>query len=411
MIANRLILSPYHLLLALLFMSCGSEGDVDIKARAERGDLDIVVAVTGEIEAKESTMIMGPEGMRQARIWQVKITDLVPEGTFVKEGEYVATLDRNEVATKMKESQTELEKVQAQLTQAKLDTALDLRQARDNLVNLKFGLEQKQLTLDQSTYEPPAVIRDAEIELEKAQRGYEQAKENYEIKVKQARAKVSEVNATYQQTLNNFEFLEEFISEFVVNAPHDGMVIYHRLWNGAKQKVGATVHAWEPVVATLPDLSTLVSRTYVNEIDIGKIKSGQKVKVAMDAFPDREYEGEVIEVANVGEQRANSDAKEFEVLIELLHTDTLLRPAMTSSNLIQIESLQDVLYIPIEAVHSNDSITFVFMGGGPVKHQVKTGMDDGSFIEITSGLEEGDEIWLNSPSDAEKLSIEYLNED
>ncbi|MFT5182965.1 MAG: multidrug efflux pump subunit AcrA (membrane-fusion protein) [Flavobacteriales bacterium] len=397
------------ILLSLCFVSCGNDEREEIMTKVVRGDLEVVVAVTGEIEAKESIKIMGPEGMRTARIWQVKITDMVPEGTFVKEGDYVATLDRNEVATKIKESQTELEKVGAQLTQAKLDTSLVLREARDNLINLEFGLEQRQLTLDQSTYEPPAVIREAEIELEKAQRTFKQTGENYEIKVKQARAQVSEVNATYMQTKNNYDFLEKFISEFVVNAPHDGMVIYHRLWNGTKQKVGATVHAWEPVVATLPDLSALVSRTYVNEIDIGKVRVGQKVDVSMDAFPDQAYVGQILEVANVGEQRANSDAKEFEVLIELLSIDTLLRPAMTSSNLIKIESLTDVLYLPIEAVHSNDSLTFVFKGGSPAKYQVHTGADDGSFIVIKEGIKEGDEIWLNTPENTSELAIELIS--
>jgi HlyD family secretion protein len=193
------------ILLSLCFVSCGNDEREEIMTKVVRGDLEVVVAVTGEIEAKESIKIMGPEGMRTARIWQVKITDMVPEGTFVKEGDYVATLDRNEVATKIKESQTELEKVGAQLTQAKLDTSLVLREARDNLINLEFGLEQRQLTLDQSTYEPPAVIREAEIELEKAQRTFKQTGENYEIKVKQARAQVSEVNATYMQTKNNYD--------------------------------------------------------------------------------------------------------------------------------------------------------------------------------------------------------------
>lgn len=395
--------------LSLCFVSCGSEESDEIMTKVVRGDLEVIVAVTGEIEAKESIKIMGPEGMRTARIWQVKITDMVPEGTFVQEGDYVATLDRNEVATKIKESQTELEKVQAQLTQAKLDTSLVLREARDNLINLEFGLEQRQLTLDQSTYEPPAVIREAEIELEKAQRTYKQTGENYEIKVKQARAQVSEVNATFNQTKNNYDFLEQFISEFVVNAPHEGMVIYHRLWNGTKQKVGSTVHAWEPVVATLPDLSALVSRTYVNEIDIGKIRVGQKVDVSMDAFPDQAYTGQILEVANVGEQRANSDAKEFEVLIELLSIDTLLRPAMTSSNMIKIEALTDVLYVPIEAVHSNDSLSFVFKGSSPSKYQVQTGADDGSFIVVTAGLAEGDEIWMNTPENAEEQSVELIS--
>ncbi len=63
------------------------------------------------------------------------------------------------------------------------------------------------------------------------------------------------------------------------------------------------------MVALLPDLSKMITKTYVNEIDISKVRVGQPVKISIDAFPDREYNGIVTEVANIGEQRPGSDAK------------------------------------------------------------------------------------------------------
>ena len=65
---------------------------------------------------------------------------------------------------------------------------------------------------------------------------------------------------------------------------------------------------WDPVVATLPDHTTMVSKTYINEVDINTVKVDQKVEIGLDAFPEKKLTGTVIEVANVGEQKPNTDA-------------------------------------------------------------------------------------------------------
>src|SRR5690606_2594225 len=96
----------------------------------------------------------------------------------------------------------------------------------------------------------------------------------------------------------------------------------------------STMSSWDNVVATLPNLNEMISKTYVNEIDISKVKTGQKVQIGVDAFPDRKYTGEVTEVANIGEQMRNSNAKVFEVRIRVNEFDSILRPAMTTKNTI-----------------------------------------------------------------------------
>jgi HlyD family secretion protein len=73
--------------------------------------------------------------------------------------------------------------------------------------------------------------------------------------------------------------------------PKSGMVIYHREWNGSRRTVGSSISPWDLTVATLPDLSSMMSRTYVNEIDVSKVKAGQDVRIGVDAFPERQYTG------------------------------------------------------------------------------------------------------------------------
>jgi hypothetical protein len=377
----------------------------------KRGNFEISVFSSGELEARNSVSIDGPTGLREFGIWQVKIADLIPEGTVVKKGDYVAALDKTEVSTKIKDTETELDKIQSQFTQTRLDTTLNLRQARDELLNLEFELQQKKIILEQSAYEPPATIRQAQLDLEKSERSLLQARKNYKVKEAQSTAKMQEVGAILSQTQRKLENMNSILNKLNVTAPEDGMVIYERDWNGKKKTVGDMVGVWEPTVAKLPDLTKMITRTYVNEVDIQKVKTGQKVKVSLDAFPTKILNGKVMQVANVGEQNPRSDAKVFEVVIEMLERDTLLKPSMTTGNNIIVGRIPSVLSIPLESLHhQGDSIAYVYKKSGLrfVKQEVQTGQANDNFIIVKQGITEGDEVFLNPPADDAAQAIQRL---
>jgi multidrug efflux pump subunit AcrA (membrane-fusion protein) len=364
------------------------------------GDFSINVTTSGELEAKNSENILGPPGLREVRIWQVQISDIIPEGTIVDSGQYVATLDRTEITNRLKDLESELEKLESQFVKTKLDTSIDMRAAREELINLKYALEERQITVEQSIYEPPATQRQARIELEKAQRAYQQAEKNYKLRSDKNNANMQEVAASYTQAQRRLEQIRDVLKGFTVTAPKPGMLINKRNWDGSNMGIGSTMSSWDNVVATLPNLNEMISKTYVNEIDISKVKTGQKVQIGVDAFPDRKYTGEVTEVANIGEQMRNSNAKVFEVRIRVNEFDSILRPAMTTKNTIITSVIPDVFFLPIECVHTSDSISFVYKTSGQVRQQVKTGVTNENQIIITGGLKEGEEVYLSPPEHA-----------
>jgi len=390
------------------YFSGNPKGGPGLTAKVEYGDFNINVTTTGELEAKNSENIVGPAALREVRIWQVQISDIIPEGTIVDSGQYVATLDRTEITNRMKDLESELEKLESQYIKTRLDTSMDLRAAREELINMKYALEEKQITVDQSIYEPPATQRQAKIDLEKAQRAFQQAQKNYKLRLDKASANMQEVSASFTQAQRRLEQIREVLQGFTVNAPKAGMVIYKRNWDGSKMGIGATMSTWENIVATLPNLTSMISKTYVNEIDISKLKTGQKAEISVDAFPERKYTGEVTEVANIGEQMRNSNAKVFEVKIKVNEFDSILRPAMTTKNVINTLVIPKVLFLPIESVHTSDSISFVYMVGEAVRKQVKTGQTNENQIIITAGLKKDDEVYLSPPENSAKWRLEKL---
>lgn len=401
-------------LLAFAFQKFNSKSsdNSEVLAKVEKGLFRVEVTTSGELDAKNSVEIMGPNGLRRAHIYQVKIDDIVDEGTVVEKGGYIARLDQSEIGDKIQQEETDLQQTLSQYTQTRLDTALELRKARDEMINLKYDIEEKEIILGQSQYEPPAEIKKAEINVEKARRTYSQAVDNYKLKKEKAIAEVEEAAAKMMDDKNQLNFLKGLAKEFTVIAPEKGMVIYNRNWRGQKQGVGSTISPWDPTVAKLPDLSKMVSKTYINEVDINTVKVDQRVEIGLDAFPNKKLTGKVIEVANIGEQKPNSDAKVFQLLIEIHESDTTLRPGMTTSNTIISGELDDVLFVPVEALHSQgDSLSFVYKkeGLGIIKQEVFLGISNSDEVVILKGLAENDVVYLSDPEGSADKKIEGLD--
>ncbi len=400
------------LLIGYFVVRGNKSGDVaDIMSTVKRGKFKVEIETTGELEAKNSVKILGPQSLRNFQIWNVTIQSIVDEGTVVKKGDWIATLDRSEFQNKFTAKQIELDKANSKFNQTQLDTTLTMRQSRDELINLKYAVEETEIVLEQSKFEPPATIKQAEINLDKAKRAYTQAAENNKIKKKQNIEKMREVSAELRKVQAEFDGMTKVLQSFNIMAPEDGMVIYTKGWDGKAIKAGSQIQMWEPTVATLPDLTKMQSKTYVNEVDVRKVKVGQSVNLGLDAYPDKKLTGLVTRVANVGEQRPNSDAKVFEVSVEINGTDPTLRPSMTTSNKIIASVVDNVLYIPLECLHSQfDSITYVFKKSGlkTIKQEVTVGETNSNDAVVVDGLANDDRIFLSIPSGLEDQKIELL---
>jgi len=392
-------------------MQLNESNDVkNILTEVNTGDFLIEITTTGELMAKNSIQISPPEGSRSARIYSVKIEDIVDEGTIVEKGDYVATLDKTELSERIRNEELDLEGSRTELLQSKLDTALDVRRARDQLAKAELDVKRKELTVQNSKYEPPATIQQAEFELREAEMNYEQAKLYFELTQQRAITQVREDLAELIDDEQDMEFLLALEEQFIIEAPESGMVIYTRDRRGRRIGKGSTISSRSPV-ALLPDLTKMISVTFVNEVDIRKVSKGQEVKIGLDAYPEKLLSGAVLNVANVGQQKPNSDAKVFEVEIEINQQDSTLRPAMTTSNTIVAEVITDVKFLPIETIRSlGDSLTYVFkkVGERMVRQEVKTGKANSNDIIIEAGLNVGDEVLLSQPVGLEETKLVLL---
>jgi hypothetical protein len=149
----------------------------------------------------------------------------------------------------------------------------------------------------------------------------------------------------------------------------------------------------------------MLSKIYISEIEVKKVRVGQSVQITLDAFHDKPITGHVATIANIGEQLPNSDSKMFEVMIKIDNSNSRLLPSMTTSNRIMIKSYDNVIYVPVECVQTGeDSIPFVYTKEGKKQIVIPGETNDKNMI-IEKGLTTGSAIWLMTPDKPNKFRL------
>lgn len=400
-------------IIAFFYFTKDSEENISITSKVKKGTFKNEVIISGEAQSTSLKKITGPNNLRRFKLRDVKIQDLIAEGTVVKVGDYIGRLDPSGVNEQVIDARLNLEGAQSKYTQQQLDTTLTLKQERNNIKDLQFNMEETRLELKQSIYEPPATIRKLEINLEKLERDIKERNENYNIKQRQARAKMVEVGTEVSKIRKQLKALTDLLKTFTIYSDSEGMITYAKNWDGSKKKVGSNINAWNTTIANLPDLTKMESKTFANEVDIRKIKKDLPVKIGFDAFPDIELDGVITEVANVGEKKRGSDIKIFQIFVKINEINDNIKPGMTTSNRILTSSKENVLMIPLEAVFSKDSISFSYIKSGfsIEKKQIQLGESNNIEVIIENGLKETDIVYLSKPDGYEEKKIIHIKND
>jgi len=383
----------------------GKDKNAGLITEVSRGSFEISVLTTGELVAENFVEIKGPafgQG-NDVRSTNVRITDLIPEGTEVKKGDYVASLDKTELDNEIKNIRERITTFEQELEMMVLDTAVQLNSLRDMITNQIHVVDEAEMRVRNSKFESPMTQRDAEIDFDQAKRVLDQVNRSYTLRLAQTEVNINNRKMWMKRMQRRLADYEDVLRDFTITAPEDGMIIYYRNRFGMKRKVGQSINVVDRIVATIPDLSVMLSKIYISEVEISKIKPGQQATITVDAFPEKSYTGAVKSVANIGEKLPNTDSKVFEVLIRIDGTDFNLRPSMTTNNKIMINSYNEVTYVPIECVHTGtDSIPVVYTEKG-FRQAVTLGESNDKFVIVENGLEPGTKIYIEVPEDHKKF--------
>lgn len=374
-----------------------------------RGNFEKYIETKGEIHGKNALFITLDDIFKdnEIRVGGLKIKDMVAEGTIVKKGDWVATLDQATINQRIQENRDEMERRLAFLNDAKIDSTITLTNMRQRINELLFDLQYSELDLQQAKFESPAYQRRIQTAYNQKVRQIDRAKRDYELRRIDLGNRLRRFEDRYNNAVSIDEKLQKALEASNITSPQPGMVVYARIRGNRKIRVGDEVGSWRPEIASIPDLSVLVSETYVEEIDIAKIAIADSVIITVDAMPGERFKGTILRIANVGQDLSGFESKVFAVTIELAESNRKLLPGMTSTNQIILERIPQQITIPRSCLFTEDNHGYVYIkkGGKIWKRQVETGPENDEYIVITSGLEERDRILLTPPENAATLAF------
>jgi multidrug resistance efflux pump len=296
-------------------------------------------------------------------------------------------------------------------------TPNELEAERSRLLQAESRLEQA--ITDLNLYTQYTFIKDADQQLA----NYEDAIMSYQRTQAEAAAELAQAEARYKSAVQRLELeaqrlvdLNEQLALTVIRAQRPGLVVYGSAdtgqpFRGGNQEPiqeGATVRERQAIL-TIPDMTEMAVRVNIHESSVQRVAEGQTVAVRIDAFPDMRLTGDVIKVAVVadsGNAFMNPDLKVYPTIVRIDGEHDWLRPGMTAEVEILVASLENTVYVPIQAVTylEDKQVVYVSRAGRREAREVQTGNYSEQFIEILSGLSAGEEVMLLPPRQSGQLA-------
>ncbi|MEI8289608.1 MAG: efflux RND transporter periplasmic adaptor subunit [Verrucomicrobiota bacterium] len=231
----------------------------------------------------------------------------------------------------------------------------------------------------------------------------------------QAQAKLKSAQGQYEVQTRQRKDLNAQLEKCIIHAQKSGLVVYggtgdNFYGNQEPIREGATVRERQSII-TIPDMTRMSVNVKIHESYIKKIKKGQKARITVDAFPDTELEGEVTKMGVLPDSQnrwMNPDLKVYNTTITLNGTYDWVKPGMSAKVEILVTKLNDVVYVPVQAVSPDGGKQICYVAGTfkPERREVEIGEFNDEFIQIKRGLKEGERVLLRVPDGIETDSPE-----
>ncbi len=262
-------------------------------------------------------------------------------------------------------------------------------------------------------YEFPKSCEEALSKYVEAVRELDRARKGAISKLAQAEAKVKSAEGRYNLEVRQRKDLLDQIDKCTIRAKKTGLVVYgggnmEMFYFGGQEQVreGALVREQQPIL-TIPDMTKMAVKVRIHETYIKKVEKGQKVRITVEAFPDKKLTGEVSKVGVLPDSRnmwMNPDMKLYVTTVTIDGVQEWLKPGMSTKVEILVKTLPNVTYAPIQSIIPVGEKHFCMVDNHGVqeRREVEVGEFNDEFIELKKGLSAGDLVSLRAPEASEK---------
>ncbi len=376
--------------------------------KVRTGEFVISVRTRGEVKSTHSEVIMAPQAP------DLRITKLAESGRPIRRGEVVVEFDAASQEQQLLEKSTSVRTADSQIVQTKASHRIVDEMDAMNLMTSEFNLERAKL--DASKAEVVSAIEGAKSRLDVGIYEGELVQQKTTMKahdVSQS-ADLERLRQTKDKTVRDMDRARGYLGKMVLRAPNDGVVNVMPnfrtpgSWGQSPPpfKEGDRVSTGN-AIAEIPDLSQMRVELKLDEVDRGKMEIGQKVRVRVDAIPEKEFDATldwISPIAQVNFRGMGATEKTFPARATLASVEPRLRPGMSASVEIVIESRPRLLMMDARASVMSRGKPSVYIQRGQefLLVPVEVGARNDKEIIIVKGLKEGDVVALENPVEAAK---------
>ena len=369
--------------------------------RLEAAEFAITLRAEGELKALRSVTISAPKVQGRMQIIQI-----MPAGRQVNPGDVLVRFDPTDKEKTRDDAQFDIRAAEEEIIQNRASLDAELSQMATEVKRAEIAAATAKLDLTKNEMLARVEAEKNELLLEQAEFTLVQLQRRIEAKKRQAASQLEKLEVNLSKAVAARKAAERDLQRMTLTAPISGLVVYKRMWKGGEMgdpEEGDTV--WPGfALMELPDLTELKVIAYVHESDGGQLQEGQQVRIRMDAFPDNVFEGELKQISTLARPRRGqrgNPAKYFTITLSLDTTDPTMRPGMTTSVDVIVNTVAEALAIPLEAIFESggEPAVYVKSGRGFELRTVKLGLRNATHVVIDSGVDAGDEVALRDPYD------------
>jgi multidrug resistance efflux pump len=371
--------------------------------RVKRGKVILTVAARGELQGGNSEMLTAP----MTGGGDMAITYLRDPGETVEPGDTVIQFDTTEQDYRLKEAEADFAEAQQNVIKAEADGEASEEESRYAKLAADSDLKLAEIDIRRNQFLSAIAARQNDIALEAARNKQRQTTQDYTNKRATFVAGVAIQKAVENKAKVAADIARKNIENMTLKAKTGGYVNIQQNTNGPIYwgqsappfQLGDTVGGGQ-AVAQIPDLKSWEVAASVGELDRGHLSEAQKVSIRVVAVPGREFPGKV---KFIGGTTGPPWDRKFEARITLDAPAPELRPGMTSNMIITVDTIDNVLWIPTQALFESDGRTYVYSRGpnGFIPHDVKLARRSESQAIIT-GINEGELVALTTPDQQTK---------
>ena len=365
----------------------------------QRGQFRHVIRLHGTVEAVQSYGVMAPR-LAGGPMSTMIITKVVRNGTRVRQGDILVEFDRQNQMKNVLDRQAEYDNLVAQIKRKEADQATARAVDETELKGAEVDLQSALVDMRKNEVVPSIQAEINKQNLAEAQARLKQLKDTLALKREAAAAELRILEIQRDRAKNAAEYAQGNIEKMTIQSPLDGLVVLSPVNKGSRMvdpSEGDEVRPGGGIMQVVNPAAMQV-RARVNQVDIANVRTGQETDVRLDAYPDLLFQGKIDRISAVAAAGSYSKQVRYFVAVISIHgSDPKLMPDLTAAVDVKLETLENVLLVPREAIAMEKDQAFVevIMDGRTEYRAVKTGPMNECETVIESGLQEGTVVARN----------------